>query len=296
MKTSINLFIILIVVLTSLSAKADINFADYEKEINSIRELEAAQQWMSATLMAMEAASKVVRDAKLDVIQDSTEPSLDSINQETLVSTEKFTFGIVRRGLFGFLSFLSIFASQDITKMVVANPEEIAGFGAKIRSDREKLRELLVSVFKDKTAALYLAKILTAKAISLTKNLSDEDLFKLSPYLKKILSRVSHLSLAGMQNISRCEVNKYIDNGASAAISFGTSFFAVGLGLEDLKKAFNEKKCTRDSNLEHVSELDSIPVLKADLILAAEIKAMELRILIGTMAPKYPTWNSPYYK
>lgn len=268
---------------------------EYNQTVEQVMTLEKNNQYSEAAMLALASSIKISEDIGYDQIVRTTISTLNNIQQEVVTETKsgagKFSI------LFGLIGG-SASGSIDYTDFITANPEEVAQFPTKVRTDFSDLKNGLRSFFDEYQQELFYSKIFMAKALQLSVKIDSGSDAELKSQIKKQAQYVSKISFKGTHVINSCTTKKYLEKTNGFGISITGLLISLDLSASENHKAYAKTECSLESHQISISEMDLgyYQLRLAEKLLQENLRSFELKQTVYGKAPYYPTWSSPYFK
>lgn len=288
-----NIVASLVVLGAVMPSHAAVDANKYQAVAAEIMQMEKNQQYEGAAMKSLLAANEIADQAQLDQAVESISLTVNEIQQEVITRTSS-----QKTGLSFFFGLFDGSASQtyNATRIITANPQEVAAFNQKQVASFQGLQRKLGAYFKQNESAIYNAKVFAAKALQLTAKADLEQIHALYPLVMKTAQRVSRIGFTGEQILRSCVTVQHAayTNGAFVSIA---GWFLSGFASDQTEyHSYEESSCQTAIRQAKVVEDQFLSVLliMADRSLRNNSRALSLKVLQTETAPEYMTWGSPY--
>ncbi len=260
------------------------------KQIELINQLEnnnENQQAFQATVQLQQYLETVLQVNQVIVATDS---KLTEINLEKVTSRTSSGFSIFGLLLSGGGSY-----SSQTTEMFLQNGNEKNNFSSKKEKDLLKLKSDLRNYLNTNIDGIVLLKLVQLKMLSLAIKMNYTGL----AYLEKLSLANSKLSFLGLQTVTHCVQNNYIDDKMSASAGLSLlGLIGFGATYESTAYANTTKSCNSSFN-QIISDREPVMLISLNNLddkIANMKKLLFLNAINKNQADYFPTFDSPYYK
>lgn len=284
----------LITFLCAFQLFASYSLEKHQDQIRQVNKLEKSGSILDALFVAKAASEEIIANLNVGGVVSSIDSQLNEIRNEIIVSKHSSKIN------FSFFSLIlgpvtgSASRKWDTTKIITANPDDVAEFPTKIASDFRVLKENLVKYVRDNELALVYAKVFAAKAVQLSTLISVEERASLRSSIHTLVQQSQLMNFLGVQSILSCVTTNYTNRSNSSSFNMTGLFFKIGAESNSDYLAHSVKTC--DPAISKYAEVNemvaaSANIYKADMLIKHYYKQFGLKEVMDSPDYFYPTWG-----
>lgn len=263
-------------------------------KVETIRQLEGAGQLSEALSLTVQEALHIYKKVGIGEVVREVNSSILRIDEEIKVQTHRSSSEASILGIFK----VRTTQSYDVTKILTTNPQSLQRASEKAYKDFVDLQNYLYKYLEQNERALFQAKVLTAKSLSLVAKMPGGEREIYVPLVESLFSKMTHLFVSGTHRVTSCITTHYAkrskSNSAFVSFLFGEGSFESS----SLHHAYSETLCEAKKTSLYAFEesLFSVSLNWADAMMQFFAKELALQRVLDADKPFYPTWGSPHFE